>query len=161
MAARSGGVYTRAASYASDGDLMGSVLGLVALYLAALAVRTSYELLKKAGRVDPGSRALSLTILLDMILLWGSWFTLCALDPARLVLPALMRQTGLAALVVGLVLAVGALTQLRGVENIDHLVTTGVFGVVRHPMSGVHPLDSWLGGVPGVRRRSRARAGGV
>ena len=113
---------------------MGSVLGLVALYLAALAVRTSYELLKKAGRVDPGSRALFLTILLDMILLWGSWFTLCALDPARLVLPALMRQTGLAALVVGLVLAVGALIQLRGVENIDHLVTTGLFGVVRHPM---------------------------
>jgi protein-S-isoprenylcysteine O-methyltransferase Ste14 len=114
--------------------MMESFLGLVALYLVALAVRTTYELLKKAGRLDPGSRALFLTILLDMILLWGSWFTLCSVDPARLVLPTLIRRTGLAALVVGLALAVGALIQLRGVENIDHLVTTGFFGVVRHPM---------------------------
>jgi protein-S-isoprenylcysteine O-methyltransferase Ste14 len=34
----------------------------------------------------------------------------------------------------GLVLAVGALVQLKGVENIDHLVTTRFFGRVRHPM---------------------------
>jgi protein-S-isoprenylcysteine O-methyltransferase Ste14 len=114
---------------------MGSVPGFVEFYVAALPVRTSYELLQKAGRLDPGSRALFVTILLDMILLWGSLFTLCSADPARLVLSALIRRTGPAALVVGLVLAVGALIQLRGVENIDHLVTTGLFGVVRHPMS--------------------------
>ena len=113
---------------------MGSFLGLVALYLAALAVRTGYELLKKAGKVDPRNQALFLMILMDMIVLWASWFTACSMDPARLVLPAVARRAGLAVLVLGLVLAVGALIQLRGVENIDHLVTTGLFGVVRHPM---------------------------
>lgn len=113
---------------------MGRFLGLVALFLAALAVRTSYELLKKAGRVDPRSQALFIMILLDMILLWASWFTACAVDPVRLVLPAFVRLAGLAVVVAGLVLAVGALIQLRGVENIDHLVTTGFFGGVRHPM---------------------------
>ncbi len=29
---------------------------------------------------------------------------------------------------------VGALAQLRGVENVDHLVTTGLFSRLRHPM---------------------------
>jgi hypothetical protein len=37
---------------------MGAFLSLVALDLAALAVRTSYELLKNAGRVDPKSQSL-------------------------------------------------------------------------------------------------------
>jgi protein-S-isoprenylcysteine O-methyltransferase Ste14 len=111
-----------------------SFLGLVALYLAALAVRTIYELLKKAGRVDPRNQALFVVILLDMIVMWASWFTACAMDPARLVLPAIVHRAGLSALAVGLALAVGALIQLRGVENIDHLVTTGFFGGVRHPM---------------------------
>jgi len=35
---------------------------------------------------------------------------------------------------VALVLAVGGLVQLRGVEHIDHLVTTGLFSRIRHPM---------------------------
>jgi protein-S-isoprenylcysteine O-methyltransferase Ste14 len=109
-------------------------LGLVALYLAALTVRTSYELLKKAGRVDPTSRALFVMILLDMIVLWASWFAACSVDPVRLALPSIVHRSGLAVLLAGLVLAVGALIQLRGVEHIDHLVTTGLFGRVRHPM---------------------------
>jgi protein-S-isoprenylcysteine O-methyltransferase Ste14 len=113
---------------------MGSFLGLVVLYLAALAVRTRYELLKKAGSVDPRSQALFVMILLNMIVLWASWFAACSVDPVRLVLPTFVRQAGLAVLVAGLVLAVGALIQLGGVENIDHLVTTGFFGRVRHPM---------------------------
>jgi protein-S-isoprenylcysteine O-methyltransferase Ste14 len=113
---------------------MGSFLGLVAIFLLTLSVRTSYELLKRAGRIDPKSQALFIMILLDMIVLWASWFTACSLDPARLLLPTAVHRAGLSVLVVGLVLAVGALIQLRGVENIDHLVTTGFFGAVRHPM---------------------------
>ena len=114
--------------------MKGIYFSVVALYLAAQAVRTSYELLKKAGRVDPKSRSLFIMILLDMIVLWASWFTICLMDPAPLALPAFVRWSGLAVLVAGLVLAVGALIQLRGVENIDHLVTTGFFARVRHPM---------------------------
>lgn len=39
---------------------------------------------------------------------------------------------GLTAL--ALVLAIGGLVQLRGLENIDHLVTTGLYSRIRHPM---------------------------
>jgi protein-S-isoprenylcysteine O-methyltransferase Ste14 len=109
-------------------------LGLVALHLAALSVRTSYELLKDAGKVDPRSQALFSMILLDMIVLWASWFAACAMDPFRLVLPGIVHLAGIAILGVGIVLAVGALIQLRGVENIDHLVTEGFFRRIRHPM---------------------------
>jgi hypothetical protein len=55
--------------------------GVVPFHLAALAIRTSYELLENAGRLDPRSPTLFVIILLDMI-----------------------------------VLAVGALIQLEGVE---------------------------------------------
>jgi protein-S-isoprenylcysteine O-methyltransferase Ste14 len=114
--------------------MIGGFLGLVTLYLAALAVRTSYELLKRAGRVDPKSQALFIVILLDMTVLWASWFTACSMDPVRLAFPVIVHRAGLAVLFAGLVLAVGALVQLKGVENIDHLVTTRFFGRVRHPM---------------------------
>jgi protein-S-isoprenylcysteine O-methyltransferase Ste14 len=48
--------------------------------------------------------------------------------------PDALRWAGLALVVVGWLLALGALAQLRGVENIDHLVTTGLFSRLRHPM---------------------------
>jgi protein-S-isoprenylcysteine O-methyltransferase Ste14 len=37
-------------------------------------------------------------------------------------------------LVVGLVIAFGALIQLKGLENVKHLVTTGLYSKLRHPM---------------------------
>jgi protein-S-isoprenylcysteine O-methyltransferase Ste14 len=114
--------------------MKGRFLGAVTLFLAALAIRTSYELLKKAGWIDPRSQTLFIAILLDMLVLWASWFLMCPLDPIRLGLPAIVTWTGLALLVGGLLLALGALVQLGGVENIDHLVTTGFFSRVRHPM---------------------------
>jgi protein-S-isoprenylcysteine O-methyltransferase Ste14 len=107
---------------------------VVAFFLAALAIRTSYELLKKAGRLDPRSRTIFAIILLDMIVLWASWFSMCPMEPARLVVPPVVAGAGLAVLAGGWVLAVGALVQLRGVENIDHLVSRGFFARVRHPM---------------------------
>jgi protein-S-isoprenylcysteine O-methyltransferase Ste14 len=36
--------------------------------------------------------------------------------------------------VIGVIFAVGALLQLRGLENIKHLVTSGLFKKIRHPM---------------------------
>jgi protein-S-isoprenylcysteine O-methyltransferase Ste14 len=35
---------------------------------------------------------------------------------------------------VGICLAVGGLFQLKGLENIDHLVTSGFYTKLRHPM---------------------------
>jgi len=59
---------------------------------------------------------------------------MCPQDPVCLSLSPAVRGAGLALVVLGWVLALGALAQLRGVENIDHLVTTGLFSRLRHPM---------------------------
>ena len=104
------------------------------LYLAGLIIRAGYELLKKAGRVNPEGRILFGVVLVAMLTLWVSWFGMCPLDPWRITMPDPFRYTGLAVLLAGWSLAIGALIQLRGVENIDHLVTTGLFSKLRHPM---------------------------
>jgi protein-S-isoprenylcysteine O-methyltransferase Ste14 len=104
------------------------------LYLAGLIIRSGYEMLKKAGKVNPKSVLLFIFILLAMCVFWMSWFYMCPYDPLRVTLPNPVRWIGLAVFVAGMGLAVGALIQLKGVENIDHLVTTGLFARLRHPM---------------------------
>jgi protein-S-isoprenylcysteine O-methyltransferase Ste14 len=104
------------------------------LYLGSLVIRTSYELLKKAGRVNPKSMIIFAVVFAAMCLLWASWFSLCPLDPVRFALPAIVRWMALGMVIVGLGLAIGGVVQLRGLENIRHLVTTGLFSKLRHPM---------------------------
>ena len=55
-----------------------------------------------------------------------------------------MRWIGFGAAAAGAALAVGGLLQLRGLENIDHLVTTGLYSRLRHPMYAGFVL--WIGG---------------
>src|SRR5512135_1814417 len=97
------------------------------LFLLCLAVRSVYERLKDAGRIDPESKRVFAFILTAMLVLWFSWFALCPADPLRVELPGPVRWFGLAIFILGTIVAVGALIQLRGVENIDHLVTRGFF----------------------------------
>jgi protein-S-isoprenylcysteine O-methyltransferase Ste14 len=106
----------------------------IGLYLFTLLIRTSYELLKKAGRVNPKNTMVFAVILVVMCLMWATWFSMCPLDPLRLDLPQGARWVGLGVLIVGLGLSIGALLQLKGVENINRLVTTGLFSRIRHPM---------------------------
>lgn len=106
----------------------------VVLFLLSLAIRLEYELLKQARKIDPESKPIFVVVFSAMCILWVSWFILCPADPIRADIPDAIRWTGLAVFVAGSMLAVGALIQLRGVENIDHLVTTGLFRRIRHPM---------------------------
>ncbi len=106
----------------------------VALFLVGLTIRVVYERLKSAHKVDQANRAVFLVVLSGMMVFWVSWFAMCPQDPVRLPLPDAVRWTGLALVVLGWVLSLGALAQLRGVENIDHLVTNGLFSRLRHPM---------------------------
>jgi len=91
-------------------------------------------LLKEAGKVDPENKLIFALILATMCGLWAFWFSLCLSDPVGVSLPEALRWSGFGLFVVGMILAIGALLQLRGVENIDHLVTSGLFGKIRHPM---------------------------
>ena len=63
----------------------------LSLYLGSLIIRTGYELLKKAGRVNPKSKIIFAVVFVAMCLMWDSWFSLCPLDPFRLTLPDLVR----------------------------------------------------------------------
>jgi protein-S-isoprenylcysteine O-methyltransferase Ste14 len=107
---------------------------LLSLFLGCTTIRSVYEWLKKQGRINPTNRLIFALIALDMTLLWLCWFSMCSIEPFHLQLPAAVRWIGLGVTVVGSCLAVGALLQLRGVENIEHLRTRGLFTVMRHPM---------------------------
>ena len=109
-------------------------LVFLSLYLSSLIVRTGYELLKKAGRVNPKSTIVFAVIFAVMCLMWVSWFSLCPLDTFRFALPGIVRWMALGAVSVGLILAIGGVAQLRGLENISHLVTTGLYSKLRHPI---------------------------
>jgi protein-S-isoprenylcysteine O-methyltransferase Ste14 len=103
-------------------------------FLVCLAVRDGYELLKERRAIREGSRPAFIVVLIAMCGLWISWFILCRLDPHRLGVPEAAQWAGRIVMGFGMVLAVGALIQLRGLEGIDHLVTRGLFKRLRHPM---------------------------
>jgi len=109
-------------------------LVLVGLYLVGLLTRDVYELLKKNGGVDTGDARVFAAVFTSMCVMWVSWFAMGSLDPTRLPVPEVLRWAGLCAVILGSVFALGGVWQLRGVENIDHLVTTGLFSPIRHPM---------------------------
>ena len=107
---------------------------LAALFLLCLAVRDSYELLKESGRIKEGNRPAFIIVFFAMGGLWASWLLLCPEDPNHLGLPVVVKMSGQLIAILGTLLAVGALIQLRGLEGIDHLVTRGLFKRLRHPM---------------------------
>jgi protein-S-isoprenylcysteine O-methyltransferase Ste14 len=112
------------------------------IFLFCLLLRSGYEWLKDSGKIDMENKPVFYVIFAAMCILWVSWFSLCPLDPLRMELPTAIRWMGLAIFALGTILAVGALIQLRGVENIQHLVTTGLFAKFRHPM--YMGFISWL-----------------
>ena len=107
---------------------------LLGIFLTANVVRTVYELLKGAGRADPNNNVLFAFIFLGMCALWISWFAMGPLDPVPAILPLMVRWIGLTLVLVGVAIAVGALIQLKGLENIKSLRTTGLYVRLRHPM---------------------------
>lgn len=107
---------------------------VAALCLISLVIRTSYELLKKSGRVNPDNKAAFASVSLAMFMMLSSWCFMCPNDPWRIALPHAVRLSGIGVIAAGLVMTFAGLIQLRGVENIDHLVTGGIFSKIRHPM---------------------------
>jgi protein-S-isoprenylcysteine O-methyltransferase Ste14 len=102
--------------------------------LLGLAIRTGYELFKKAGKVNVESPLVFSVVFVAMCLMLVSWPIMSSSDPIRFDSLGTLHSIGLGARIIGSGLALGALIQLRGVENIDHLITTGLFSKFRHPM---------------------------
>ena len=104
------------------------------LCLVGLTIRTTYEVLKKQGKLDPRNKIVFAVVFTGMCMIFISWFFMGMADPWHVDLPAGIRWIGVAFVVSGLLLAAGAFRQLRGLENIDHLESSGVFAKLRHPM---------------------------
>ncbi len=78
--------------------------------------------------------------------LWISWFQMSELDPVELNIPESLQYFGLSLFIAGLLLFIIPLIHLRGLENIDRLITGGIFSVIRHPM--YLGMIFWLIGYP-------------
>jgi len=109
-------------------------LVFLGLYFLGLMIRAIYEHLKKAGRVNPRSRIIFAIVFFAMCLMWASWFNMCPVDPLKLSLPPIVKWIGFGTFLGGLGLSIGAVIQLKGLENINHIVTKGLFSKIRHPM---------------------------
>jgi protein-S-isoprenylcysteine O-methyltransferase Ste14 len=107
---------------------------LVGMHFAGLLIRVIYEKFKKKSRIDMNSKIVFAIVFVAMCLMWASWFSMCPEDPLKIALPNMVRWIGFGLFLIGLGLVIGAVVQLKGVENIDHLVTTGLFSKFRHPM---------------------------
>ncbi len=63
-----------------------------------------------------------------------SWVFMCPNDPWLINFPQVLRWLGAILIIAGSSVAIIGMIQLKGVENIDHLVTSGIFSKLRHPM---------------------------
>jgi protein-S-isoprenylcysteine O-methyltransferase Ste14 len=104
------------------------------LCLTSLMVRTGYELLKRAGKVETNNKLVFAVVFAAMILMLLSWPAFFLFSVHGRMAFSGARVAGLAMAIPGLLLALAGLFQLRGVENIDNLVTTGLYSRIRHPM---------------------------
>jgi protein-S-isoprenylcysteine O-methyltransferase Ste14 len=109
-------------------------LVLMLPYLFGLTIRTGYERLKLAGMVNPRSKIVFTTVFAGMCLMLLSWPFVSLFDPVSLHFHSAIHLAGMAAVITGPCLAIAGMLQLRGLENIDHLVVGGIFSKLRHPM---------------------------
>ncbi len=104
------------------------------LCVAGAAARTTYEILKKKGKIDTRRLGVIVALIAAMSAFLMSWIFMGPFDPVRLFSSELARWTGFGLVIAGLGLAAGGFAQLGRPENIDHLITTGLFSRLRHPM---------------------------
>ncbi len=114
--------------------MTGRYLFFAGLCVAGVAVRTTYEALKKKGKIDTRSVGALVGLIGAMSAFLTSWIFMGPFDPVRSSSSELTRWMGFGALIAGLGLAVGGFAQLGRPENIEHLITTGLFSRLRHPM---------------------------
>jgi protein-S-isoprenylcysteine O-methyltransferase Ste14 len=107
---------------------------IASVTVLGLAIRTVYEFLKKAGRIDSRNQVVFSVVFFGMTTMLGSWVFLGYFDPLRLAPPPLVSWSGALLAAAGAALALSGVLRLRGLENITHFVTDGIYGRLRHPM---------------------------
>jgi len=109
-------------------------LVLLILFLLSVGIRTAFELWNKTGSSATESRLLISAVSVAMFTMWFCWGAMNPMDPVRIRMPDALRWAGVVFFVLGLALIVGSMIQLHRFEGVTHLVTTGFFSRIRHPM---------------------------
>jgi protein-S-isoprenylcysteine O-methyltransferase Ste14 len=107
---------------------------LLVVCLSGLIIRTSYELCKKAGYIDTNNIYIFAVVFIGMCSMLLCWPFISYTDPVKINLPDFINKFGIGVSTAGFLLAISALLQLKKLENIEHLMTTGLFSKIRHPM---------------------------
>jgi protein-S-isoprenylcysteine O-methyltransferase Ste14 len=109
-------------------------------------IRTVYEILKHKNILKPTNHSF-IIILINMLLLWASWFALCGLDIHRFDLPDIIRYLGISLVGLGIIIFVISLLTIKTLESYEgDLITRGIYSKIRHPMYFGFIL--WLIGMP-------------
>jgi protein-S-isoprenylcysteine O-methyltransferase Ste14 len=119
---------------------------LVLVCLITHIVRSTYEILKHKKMLHPDGLSF-IIIFLNMALLWISWFALCSFDEYKVILPGILRYSGLLLAIIGGIVFFTALFTIKTLENyVGELITTGIYSKIRHPMYLAFIL--WCIGIP-------------
>jgi protein-S-isoprenylcysteine O-methyltransferase Ste14 len=119
---------------------------LVLICVMTHIIRSVYEVFKHRQLLIPGKLSF-IIILINMVLLWVSWFLLCRFDLFKVDFPGIVRYTGIALSVMGLMTFLTALFTIKTLESYEgDLITTGIYSRIRHPMYLGFIL--WLIGFP-------------
>jgi len=111
-------------------------------------IRAIYEILKHK-KIIKATRLSFIIVLVNMLLLWVSWFSLCSLDIYKIDMPDIIRYLGITFVVLGIAIFLTGLLTIRSLESYEgDLITHGIYSKIRHPMYLSFIL--WLMGMPAV-----------
>ena len=122
------------------------LLIFIGIFFLLHILRTIYSALKYRNKIDSENTLIYVSTFTIMVVMWIIWFKICEIDSNKIRIPDYLKYFGLLLFIVGIILFVISMIQLKGVENIDHLVTNGVYSRFRHPMYLAMIL--WIVGYP-------------
>ena len=119
---------------------------LIAVCMIAHILRTVYEILKHKKILKPNNLSF-IIVLINMLLLWATWFALCSLDIYKIALPDIIRYLGISFVGLGIIVFLTGLLTIKSLESYEgDLITRGIYSKIRHPMYFGFIL--WLIGMP-------------
>jgi len=109
-------------------------------------VRSVYEILKHKNKLKP-NKLTFVIVFSNMLLLWMSWFALCAFDVYKIHMSGIVKLLGILLTGTGIMVFLAGLFTIKTLESYEgDLITKGIYSKIRHPMYLGFIL--WLIGFP-------------
>ena len=97
-------------------------------------IRTIYEILKYKGKIKGDNHPFYILIIINMIILFGSWIQMSKNDPYKIQICNWIKYTGLFIYIIGLILFFLSIIKLKGFSDKNILKQNGIYLKIRHPM---------------------------